>query len=810
MTPTFRSTTALAAALALLMPHPVLAETILDATAAAEMDAASRANQPNRAAALDRELGNGLTADQLTCAETNGPRPCPDGTAMMTPKGLAVHVGEDGRIALAPRGEQQEAREASREGDGADKDKDPGKDKKAAREERKDRKARKAESGVDAVDQAQPEAGDDVGAPMAIADASGATADAPLPTPADAASSAAPAEPVAENAQAQSEAAPENQDAPAPDAASAGGESAGDAPAAAASAAAPVVDAPVPADAPAEPLATEAIPPVTKSKTPEVEAPKAASTDTPAIDDAAAQEAARKAIEAQGAAEQAQTTPESNAPATPIPAEKPAAEVADAPTPTPAPQAQTGKADTDAAALGAALAAATGGTATPAGESAATAASGQPEAPQAVEVSAEQRQSLDDALAAAAAVRKSAAETASSTAATRTDGVDAPAAPTDAKADTDTTGAAPDVAALSAPARISDDASAVVVTEGSARSSAEDFATKLSDQLVKSQQAEFQRMADDAAARAAAGQAPAAPQSASRDDKDSDLGKMLLAGIGGYVAGQLLSQNAKIALNTGDRVVVQRPDGTQQIIKNDDALLLQPGARVTTENFADGSTRTVVTREDGSRVVTIRDGELRVLRRTLIAANGNVTELIDETAQVPPVVVSDLPPPARPVDIQGPVSEEALRGALAREAATSRQFSLSQIRNIAEVRALVAPVNIDAITFNTGSAAINPDQAQQLATLGKVISDYVRNNPREMFLIEGHTDTVGSDAVNLALSDRRAESVALALTEYFRVPPENLVVQGYGEQFLKVNQQGDIRANRRAAVRRITDLLATK
>ena len=74
-------------------------------------------------------------------------------------------------------------------------------------------------------------------------------------------------------------------------------------------------------------------------------------------------------------------------------------------------------------------------------------------------------------------------------------------------------------------------------------------------------------------------------------------------------------------------------------------------------------------------------------------------------------------------------------------------------------------------------------------------------------MIEGYTDTVGPDVVNLALSDRRAESVALALTEYFDVPPENLVVQGYGEQFLKVRAEGDVRDNRRVAVRRVTDLL---
>ncbi len=85
----------------------------------------------------------------------------------------------------------------------------------------------------------------------------------------------------------------------------------------------------------------------------------------------------------------------------------------------------------------------------------------------------------------------------------------------------------------------------------------------------------------------------------------------------------------------------------------------------------------------------------------------------------------------------------------------------------------------------------------------KVISD----RPDEVFLIEGHTDTVGSAVSNLTLSDRRAESLALALSEYFDIPPENLVVQGYGESYLRVAREGDLRANRRVAVRRITPLL---
>jgi outer membrane protein OmpA-like peptidoglycan-associated protein len=49
--------------------------------------------------------------------------------------------------------------------------------------------------------------------------------------------------------------------------------------------------------------------------------------------------------------------------------------------------------------------------------------------------------------------------------------------------------------------------------------------------------------------------------------------------------------------------------------------------------------------------------------------------------------------------------------------------------------------------------------------------------------------------------------VALALTETFQILPENLIVQGYGESFLKTKTQAAEENNRRATVRRITPLL---
>ena len=74
-------------------------------------------------------------------------------------------------------------------------------------------------------------------------------------------------------------------------------------------------------------------------------------------------------------------------------------------------------------------------------------------------------------------------------------------------------------------------------------------------------------------------------------------------------------------------------------------------------------------------------------------------------------------------------------------------------------------------------------------------------------MIEGYTDATGNPDDNLSLSDRRAEAAAVALTEQFQVPAENLVTQGYGAEYLKIPTDGPERLNRRVAVRRITPLI---
>ncbi|MCA0920998.1 OmpA family protein [Pseudooceanicola nanhaiensis] len=319
------------------------------------------------------------------------------------------------------------------------------------------------------------------------------------------------------------------------------------------------------------------------------------------------------------------------------------------------------------------------------------------------------------------------------------------------------------------------------ITEDNFRSSREDFRTDL--------RGERRANADD-------------------DSGLSNFEKLALFGLGAVAVGSLLNNGDEVVSNTGDRVVVER-DGEYRVLKDDDVLLRQPGTDVRTYAFDDGSTRTVALREDGTQVETLRAPDGRVLRRTRILPDGREVLLFDDTQQVAAVDVSDLPQTrAQEIDVAD-ADEMRLRRALEAELGNdvNRRFSLSQVRDISAVRALVPEIEVDTITFDTGSAAIPPEQARRLADLGIAMREAIDDNPAEVFLIEGHTDAVGAASMNLALSDRRAETLALALTEYFDVPPENMVVQGYGESDLKVLTASAERDNRRAAVRRITPLL---
>ncbi|KQP22481.1 OmpA family protein [Pseudorhodoferax sp. Leaf267] len=80
------------------------------------------------------------------------------------------------------------------------------------------------------------------------------------------------------------------------------------------------------------------------------------------------------------------------------------------------------------------------------------------------------------------------------------------------------------------------------------------------------------------------------------------------------------------------------------------------------------------------------------------------------------------------------------------------------------------------VLFDTGRAELKPGA---FATLDR-LAQFMRDNPERTLDIEGHTDSTGSDALNLALSQQRAESVRGALVAR-GVDGGRIVTKGLGK-----------------------------
>jgi outer membrane protein OmpA-like peptidoglycan-associated protein len=104
------------------------------------------------------------------------------------------------------------------------------------------------------------------------------------------------------------------------------------------------------------------------------------------------------------------------------------------------------------------------------------------------------------------------------------------------------------------------------------------------------------------------------------------------------------------------------------------------------------------------------------------------------------------------------------------------------------------------IKFGYNSADILGESKHSLAELGRMLSspDYAN----EKLLIEGHTDSKGSDQYNQYLSEKRAESVKKYLRDNFNIASNRLFITGMGESQPLENANPSASVNRRVQFRR--------
>lgn len=102
------------------------------------------------------------------------------------------------------------------------------------------------------------------------------------------------------------------------------------------------------------------------------------------------------------------------------------------------------------------------------------------------------------------------------------------------------------------------------------------------------------------------------------------------------------------------------------------------------------------------------------------------------------------------------------------------------------------------VRFEFDSAKLTPDARAQLTPLAQAITS--PDLAREHFVVEGHTDAVGSDEYNQWLSERRAEAVKEFLVGEYQVDPSRIVTIGKGEAQLLNPDDPASGANRRVQI----------
>jgi outer membrane protein OmpA-like peptidoglycan-associated protein len=119
---------------------------------------------------------------------------------------------------------------------------------------------------------------------------------------------------------------------------------------------------------------------------------------------------------------------------------------------------------------------------------------------------------------------------------------------------------------------------------------------------------------------------------------------------------------------------------------------------------------------------------------------------------------------------------ETAKAAKAKAEADQLMKELADLKAQQTERGIV--LTIGDVLFATGKADLSPDAYKSVARLAEFLKKY----PNRNVLIEGHTDSVGKDDYNLALSQKRADSVKAQLVGD-GIEAGRITTVGYGKKY---------------------------
>jgi outer membrane protein OmpA-like peptidoglycan-associated protein len=97
------------------------------------------------------------------------------------------------------------------------------------------------------------------------------------------------------------------------------------------------------------------------------------------------------------------------------------------------------------------------------------------------------------------------------------------------------------------------------------------------------------------------------------------------------------------------------------------------------------------------------------------------------------------------------------------------------VRNF-DLKALPEKLTLKGVFFDSGTATI---KRESLAVLGEA-AGFLLENPSLEVVIRGHTDNLGTENLNQALSQRRADAVMKYLVVNHGIDPKRLTAEGVG------------------------------
>jgi len=240
----------------------------------------------------------------------------------------------------------------------------------------------------------------------------------------------------------------------------------------------------------------------------------------------------------------------------------------------------------------------------------------------------------------------------------------------------------------------------------------------------------------------------------------------------------------KKSLISASREAVQTAEDAREIsVKRIEAERVDAEARAAADREANAKAQTISAEADTAEAVRARDEAERQKREAQASALQQQQSAQAEAERNRAAAAG-----------AAAASEQKLQQAV-REREELRARLLQQFNTILETRdtARGLVVNMSDVLFDTGKHTLRPLAREKLAKISGIVLAY----PALTLGIEGNTDSVGSDAYNQGLSERRAEAVRSYLAQQ-GVPESSMTAQGLGEtQPIASNSTGEGRQQNR-------------